>query len=136
MPNRKVYFDANIILDIIDSSRKGHLTSKKLWKNLIIDKCTIVISEDILTNIFYIASNKADALQFFKFIQKKWIIIHFGEKVIKNAIDLALEENLDFEDVLQCLCAKENDCNILITNDQKFNDCEIEILSVEKLSRK
>ena len=132
MLNKKVYFDANIVLNIIDSNRKEHLTAKRMWKNLILEKCIIIISEDILTNVFYISKNKTEALNFFKFIQYKWQIVPFGKDVIKNSIDLALEKKLDLEDTLQCLCAKENGCEILITNDKKFYNCGISICTIEE----
>jgi len=38
----------------------------------------------------------------------------------------------DLEDALQCLCAKENNCTLLITNDKKFVDCGIEIMNYER----
>ena len=89
MLNKKVYFDANIVLDIIDSNRKEHLTAKRMWKDLILEKCIIIISEDILTNVFYILKIKTEALNFFKFIQDNWKIVPFGKDVVKNAIDLS-----------------------------------------------
>lgn len=39
------------------------------------------------------------------------------------------EKNLDLEDLLQCLCAKENGCGYLITNDKKFCDCGVKVMS-------
>jgi len=31
------------------------------------------------------------------------------------------------EDTLQCLCAKENDCDMLITSDKHFYNCGMKI---------
>jgi len=132
MLNKKVYFDANIVLDIINADCKGHKIAKKLWKNLTIAKYLIIISEDILTNVFYISKNKSEVLKFFKFVQDKWQIAPFGKDVINNAIDLSLEKNLDLEDMLQCLCAKENDCEMLITHDKKFCDCGLSVYTIEE----
>ena len=42
------------------------------------------------------------------------------KEVIKSGIELAIEKNIDLEDILQCLCAKENGCGYLITNDKNF----------------
>jgi len=44
---------------------------------------------------------------------------------------MSLEKDLDLEDVLQCLCAKENGCDVFITNDRKFYDCGINIMTTE-----
>lgn len=67
---------------------------------------------------------------FFQLIQKRWNIVPFGKDVIKNAIGVSLKENVDLEDVLQCLCAQENGYHILITNDTGFYDCGVSICSI------
>jgi len=54
MATERVYFDANIVLDIINNSREGHDEAKQLWKEMVIVDWKIVISEDILTNVYYI----------------------------------------------------------------------------------
>jgi len=123
----KIFLDANIILDFLDTDRARHNIANQLFKSINFNQYKILISEDMLTNIFYIAQDKKQALSFFKTIQYKWSIAYFGNEVIKNAIDLSLAHSLDLEDVLQCLCAKENNCDVLITNDKKFYDCGIKI---------
>ncbi len=131
MENKKVFFDANILLDIIITERKGNPYAKKLWRHLVLNSIDIVVSEDILTNVFYISKNKKDALTFFKLIQNSWKIVPFGKNVISSAIELTLEKNLDLEDVLQCLCAKENSCDLFVTNDKRFYDCGIKIVAYD-----
>ncbi|PHS41741.1 MAG: PIN domain-containing protein [Sulfurovum sp.] len=131
MENKKVFFYANILLDVIITERKGNQYAKILWKYLVLNNIEIVISEDILTKVFYISKNKKNTLIFFELIQSRWKIIPFWGKVIGNSISLSLEKNLDLEDVLQSLSAKENGCQVLITNDKKFYDCDIEVLSTE-----
>ncbi len=128
----KIYFDTNVVLDIIDSNRLNHKLAKKLWEVLVIRKCEIFISEDMLSTIFYISKDHKYTLDFFKLIQKRWQIVHFGKDIIKSAVDLSLEENLDLEDALQCLCAKENGCKILITNDKNFYDCGVTIYTASE----
>jgi predicted nucleic acid-binding protein len=91
-----------------------------------------VISEDMLSTLFYIQKDKRKTLEFFKVIYKRWVISSFGKDVIKKAIDLSFENSLDLEDVLQCLCAKENGCDVLITNDKKFYDCDIKIMTIKE----
>lgn len=73
---------------------------------------------------------------FFQLIQKRWNIVPFGKDVIKNAIGVSLKENVDLEDVLQCLCAQENGYHILITNDTGFYDCGLEIYKTEAFVEK
>jgi len=47
-------------------------------------------------------------------------------------IGISLVKKLDLEDILQCLCAKENGCKILITNDKKFYDCCVSLYTIEE----
>ena len=132
MENEKVFLDINIVADIIDTTRSGHPASSKLLETLIIGSCDICISEDMLSTLYYISKDKEKTLLFFEnIVYIDWNILGFGMEVIQKATKLSLEQTQDFEDILQCLCAKENDCSIFITNDKKFHRCGIEIFSVE-----
>ncbi|MBT4195889.1 MAG: type II toxin-antitoxin system VapC family toxin [Gammaproteobacteria bacterium] len=131
MESTKVFFDINIVLDIIDPMRSHHSKAKELWKILVTNKSQILISEDMLSTIFYINSDNKYTLEFFQIIQKRWQIVPFGKNVINNAIDLSIKNNLDLEDVLQCLCAQENGCAVFITNDNNFYDCGMSIQNVD-----
>ena len=135
MANR-VFLDTNVILDIIGAHRVAHEDAKKIWKMLVHEGTEIVVSEDMLSTIYYINEDKRYALEFFRHIQKKWDVVSFGKSVIEDAITLALEKDLDFEDVLPCLCAKEHACDMLITNDKKFYDCGLEILNTKAFINK
>ena len=136
MESKVIFLDANIILDIIGTNRPKHNEAKELWKIVVFKNIEILLSEDILTNIFYISKEKRKVLEFFKLIQHRWKIVPFGKDVIKMAIDLSLEKDLDLEDVLQCLCANENGCDVFITNDKKFYDCGIKITNCTEFLNK
>ncbi len=137
MGYKKVFLDVNVIISFLNDERLDSVVAKKLVGMLIVNGCDIFISEDMLSTIFYIQKDKRKTLEFFKTIQVDWIISPFGKDVIKNAIDISLQKNLDLEDVLQCLCAKESSCDVLITNDHKFYDCGLEICTVDEfLSKK
>jgi len=137
MERRKIYFDTNIVLDMIDASRHNHSRSVQILKQLGLQKYQMHISEDMLSTIYYISKDKISTLEFFEnIIYIDWNILAFGTNVIKNATQLALKENMDLEDLLQCLCAKENNCQILITNDKKFYDCGLDVLSTEAFLEK
>lgn len=127
-----LFFDTNVVLDIIDANRDRHEATLEMWEHLVAEGSEIFISEDMLSTIFYLNVDKKFALEFFQFIQTRWQIVPFGQKVIKDAVNLTLENSLDLEDVLQCLCAKENGCDVLITNDKKFYDCGIKIVTIEE----
>ncbi len=130
--NKRVFLDVNIVVDILDTKRKSHIDTKKLLNFIYKNDIGIVISEDMLSTIFYIVKDKKAVLNFFKVIQKSWVVSSFGDEVVKKSIELALTESVDFEDVLQCLCAKQNQCDSLITNDNKFVDCGLRICTVNE----
>jgi predicted nucleic acid-binding protein len=49
--------------------------------------------------------------------------------VLKKSFEYSLKHSSDLEDALQCFCAKENGCQIFLTNDKKFINCGIKILN-------
>ena len=128
--NKTVFLDTNIILDIVDSNRINNKKAVQLWSILVRKQYTITISEDMLSTIFYINKDKRQTLNFFKIITNRWKIVPFGQEIIREAIELSLENNLDLEDTLQCLCAKENNCNILITNDKDLMIVKLKLYHV------
>lgn len=137
MPNKCILLDTNIVADIIDSSRKNHDLSLELLELLVLKNYNICISEDMITTLFYISKDKNKTLKFFKnLIFIDWKILTFGLDTIKKATNLSLEENLDLEDTLQCLCAKDNACTVLITNDKNFYDCGVDIYSANEFLEK
>jgi predicted nucleic acid-binding protein len=135
MLKNKIYLDINIVVDIIDDSRVNHSMSIEMLEALVINDYEIYISEDMLSTIYYILKDKNKALLFFKnLIFIDWNILSFGLEIMKQATDLSLEKNLDLEDTLQCLCARENGCEVLITNDKTFSDCGIKIITLEEFT--
>ncbi|MCD6173603.1 MAG: PIN domain-containing protein [Sulfurimonas sp.] len=137
MENKKVFLDTNIVADIIDSTRDNHLLSLKLLEYLVLEDYIISISEDMITALYYILKGKKTTLGFLEdvvFID--WTVLIFGKSVLEGAVKLSLEKDLDLEDTLQCLCAKENRCEMLITNDNKFYDCGIAIYSTKEFIEK
>jgi predicted nucleic acid-binding protein len=133
MGAKRIFLDTNIVADIIQKARLNHNNSMKLLEYLILNNYEICISEDMITTLYYILKDKKTTLGFLEnLVFIDWTILIFGEKVLKNAVKLSLEENIDLEDTLQCLCAKENDCEVLVTNDKKFYDCGIKIMTAKE----
>jgi predicted nucleic acid-binding protein len=133
MGAKRIFLDTNIVADIIQKARPNHNNSIKLLEYLILNNYEICISEDMITTLYYILKDKKTTLGFLEnLVFIDWTILIFGEKVLKNAVKLSLEENIDLEDTLQCLCAKENDCEVLVTNDKKFYDCGIKIMTAKE----
>ncbi len=126
-----IYLDTNIILDILDSQRDNHHLATQLLKKIVDEDHKVFISEDILSTIYYVIKNKQAILEFFKLIIKEWNIIPFGEQTISTAIDLCLDNpKQDLEDSLQCLCAKNAGCDLLISRDSSFVDCDFPVMGL------
>jgi predicted nucleic acid-binding protein len=132
MDKSSIYLDTNIVADMIDGARNNHDLSLALLKKLMLEEYDIFISEDMLSTLYYISNDKKATLAFFEnIVYVDWQVVSFGMDVVKEATHLALS-NVDLEDILQCLCAKNNGCTILVTNDKKFVDCGVEIVNYER----
>ncbi|MCK9373089.1 MAG: type II toxin-antitoxin system VapC family toxin [Sulfuricurvum sp.] len=130
---KKIFLDTNIVADLIDANRVNHSPAIRMMEKLIEDDCGVCISEDILTTLFYISKSKAQTLEFFKnVILVDWEILSFGKETLHEGVDIALTEGVDLEDTLQCLCAKHNGCETIITNDSGFYGCGLNIVSSEQ----
>jgi len=133
MENKKIFLDTNIVVDMIDAKREHHKDSILLLKMFIIEGYEVFISEDMLSTLYFISKDKKATLEFFEnIIYVDWNIMSYGQKVISEATNISLIKGIDLEDTLQCLCAKNNGCNLLITNDKKFVNCGIEIVNYER----
>ncbi len=115
----KILIDTNICLDFITGRRPFFSDAKQLFEKLENSSLTAFASPDSFSNIFYILR---------KDYQQRKIIVKLKElrKLIfvgilsEKIIDLALDSGWkDFEDALQYYCAKENNCNAIITRNNK-----------------
>ena len=124
----KIFLDANVILDFLDSQRPGHSVARSVIGTLYKEGRTIVITEDLLTTIYYVVRNKNAVLDFFSVIQKEWLIVPFGKDRIFRAISICRNNpKADLEDVLQSLSALDLECRYVISNDMNFYDCGVDI---------
>jgi len=128
----RVFLDTNIVLDILTAERENHLKSKELLIYLLLNDYQIVISEDMMSTIYYIAKNKNATLTFFQAIQEEWMIVPYGKDSIAKALMFSVDNNSDLEDTLQCFCARAYNCECVITSDKTFVNCGIDILNYER----
>ncbi|MBD3795512.1 MAG: PIN domain-containing protein [Epsilonproteobacteria bacterium] len=129
---KKIFLDTNIILDFLDQQRLNHQNATELIPVLILNNYTPVISEDMLSTIYYINKDREKVLKFFKSILSKWEVVPYGVDLIKQAVDISLEKGMDLEDLMQCLSAQKSECEVLITEDKGFYDCGIKIYSTSR----
>jgi len=121
-----IFVDTNIFLDLI--LKREYYKESMLIFNAIEQKMFMGYMLDItILNIDYIAKKQVkDIREFLTVINKNFIISGATNEHIKNALNI---ENNDLEDNLQYLSAKENRCEIIITNDKSFYSKDIEIMS-------
>jgi len=131
---KSVFFDANIILDMIDSDRGNVENVRKLVYNALIKELTLYTSCDILSNIYYVARKKLDKETLVKEmlnILEIFEIVAIDKALAKKALlDNQMNHALDFEDLLQRQCAEVTECDLIVTNDKKFVKGKVKHLSL------
>lgn len=134
---KKLFLDTNIVADLIDQNRPNHAQSMSLIEKIILDGWGICISEDMISTLFYISKKKKQTLEFLKnVVFVDWQILGFGKNILEEAVALSLQKEVDLEDILQCLCAKNNGCEVILTNDTRFYDCGIALLKPQEFLEK
>ena len=131
---KSLFFDANIILDMIDSDRGNVDTVRKLVYNALVKELTLYTSCDILSNIYYVARKKLDKETLVKEmlnILEIFEIVAIDKVLAKKALlENQMNHALDFEDLLQRQCAEVTQCDLIVTNDKKFVKGEVKHLSL------
>jgi predicted nucleic acid-binding protein len=132
----KIFFDANILIDISDSSRSSYEESKILLDYLMdnIEQYTFYTSCDLMTTVYYILRKKLtkeETLSQIKLMNELINVIEFGNKEVAEAIEL-MERNkkyIDLEDTIQYVMARKEKCDYIITNDKNFASGDVPVLS-------
>ena len=133
---KKIFFDANIILDMIDSDRGNIDMARKLVRNALLKDIELCTSCDILSNVYYVAQKRVEKgllveemLRILEIFDIVPIDKSLAKKaLLKNRMNLAF----DFEDLLQRQCAIKNKCDLIVTNDKKFIKGEIKHLPLHE----
>ncbi len=125
----KVFLDTNIILDLLDSKRRFHESSKQLFGHIENRKLKGYISESVICNTDYILHKlwpKPERNQFFEDLIKMISVLPCKTLTIQNALQIAIP---DLEDAILFQIALENEVDFLVSNDHKLTKfTEIEIL--------
>lgn len=144
MIHNKIFVDANILLDLFEKTRSNHQFSKNAILKLISnEKIELVISSDIITNIFFILNSRYKypfdkTLEVIEQIDKITSIESISKSDILNAIEICKNRIFkDFEDALQYMCALKSDCTLILTNNPKdFKKCNLEINTSKEFAKK
>ncbi len=130
---KKVFFDANIILDVFDTSRPYSNESFQTYQYILTQKIGLFTSCDIITTIYYVYSkkNKQDVLNKIEDTNTIITVIDFSNKEIAQTCQLMRENSnyKDLEDTIQYILAKKEGCDLIISNDAGFYAEEIPVMS-------
>jgi len=137
---KRVFIDANVLIDLFDADRPLRKYSLEAIQKLLEDDVELCTSSDLVTTIYYVLRKKfgKKALIFVEKLSKMCILLPFSNKELEKAI-LLMKQNANFkdlEDTLQYVLAKENACDLILSNDKKFYAADIEVLDVKKFLKR
>jgi predicted nucleic acid-binding protein len=138
---KKIFLDANILIDIFDENRIFYHDSLKLYQECLKRDIAIYTSCDILTNIYYINSKHLSrdvALDSIDILLQTLNIISFDKKDAKEVIKLMKQNQKyhDFEDSLQYILAKNSSCEAIISNDKNFFSQDIPLFTSKEFVKR
>ena len=125
MNYRKVFLDANIILDMYDDKRPFHIESSEAISRLLQEKDIVIYTScDIITTLYYVLSKKGkiEALDSILDVNELCIVIEFGNREIEESC-MFMKKNKNFtdlEDTIQYIMAKKASCDLILSNDKGF----------------
>ncbi|CAA6801354.1 MAG: Ribonuclease [uncultured Sulfurovum sp.] len=140
---KKIFLDANVLIDILDNTRPTSSESAKIYEVLVrgVEKYKLFTSCDLLTTVYYFTRKplgQAMALHKIKKLNQIITVIEFGNKEVDEAIIL-MERNdkyKDLEDTIQYVMARKEGCDYIITNDKAFASGDVPVLSSEEALKK
>jgi predicted nucleic acid-binding protein len=130
---RRVFLDANVILDMYDENRPFHKESSEAISTLLQHKdVDIFTSCDIITTLYYVLSKKGKtkALDSILDVNEMCSVIEFANQEIEESCRL-MKSNKNFkdlEDTIQYVMAKKVGCDLILSNDKGFVSDKIELM--------
>ena len=135
----KIFLDANILLDIFDESRIAHTTSQQSLEFCLKNDKQLLTSCDLITSIYYVSAkqNPKIALQQVQAINTFCTVIAFSNIEIEQTCQLMSTNRLyqDLEDSIQYILAKQQHCDLILSNDKGFVSEDIKLLTTAEFCR-
>ncbi len=137
---KKIFLDANILLDIFSSNRLQHINSMKSYEYILSQgDIQLYTSCDIITTLYYVGvkTDKDLILDKIDSINKILKVIEFSNKEIAQTCSLMKTEKSykDLEDTIQYILAKKENCNLIISNDENFYASDIKVISSKEFCK-
>ena len=133
MTYRKVFLDANVILDMYDENRPFHKESSEAISILLQQKdVDIFTSCDIITTLYYVLSKKGktEALDSILDVNELCTVIEFANSEIEESC-MIMKKNQNFtdlEDTIQYVMAKKVGCDLILSNDKGFVSEDVDLM--------
>ena len=135
MQSKNIYVDTNIILDICDDKRVCFRQSLDRVAFYQKSGCELFINSDSYANLFYILKSQSKydlsyCLDKLKLIQTIFTLVSIENEDVNQAIKMCEDNSIassDYEDIMQYICAKKVNAKVILTNDKKFVDLDIEL---------
>lgn len=122
----KILIDTNIFLDLI-LKRDGFEEALVILNSCNENIFTGFVADITLLNIDYIAFKQVkDVKEFLKVVNETFKVVGADNEIFKLALNL---DNNDLEDSVQYICAKKNECKVIVTNDKTFYTGNIKVLN-------
>ncbi len=135
----RVFLDANILLDMIDRDRGRIDRTRYLLAKMLEEGVVLYTSCDILSNIYYVARKQLPKQQLIEEmlrIIEIFEIVEINKTMAKSSLLKNLEApNLDFEDLLQRACAETRECDLIVSNDKRFVQGDIPVVSTAEAEK-
>lgn len=114
-----VFFDTNVVLDVLLERQPWVETSKRLWAAIDDGRITGYVASTSLTNIFYIARRAKGLEAAFDAVQICLDTFDVSP-VVRDVLSRALDARAtwrDFEDAVQMICASDTNADMIATRD-------------------
>lgn len=129
---KKVFLDTNILLDFI-TEREGVEEASSILQLGEEGQVSLTTSFLTMANVAYVARkgrNQAELYELMRGLSEMVEVLRMDEKQFQEALSII---STDFEDVLQFVCAKTFECDVIVTRNKKdFKFSSITVLSPEE----
>lgn len=136
---KKVFVDANVIIDMFDKNRENCIVANIIMNYCVDKDLELYTSCDLVTTVYYILSKKGKkkALEDIKAASDIFELIPFANEDLNKAIYLMEKDQRfkDLEDTLQYVLAKKEGCDLILTNDKGFYSPDIKVVSISQLAK-
>jgi predicted nucleic acid-binding protein len=134
---RKVFLDANILVDLYDTGRPyASFSYKSVMKLLQNEEVQLFTSCDIVTILYYLRakSDKVQALSDIEHLNHFCTIIAFGNSEVTKSCRLMKQHKAfsDLEDTIQYVMAKKVNAELILSNDKAFYSDGIPVMDTKK----